>query len=586
MSQRTSSAASWLASPPPSVAVEITASRVVAVALNDHGGSYSIASHAMEPLAPGVATPALNAANVHDEAALTAAVRSVLGNLSVRARRVALVLPDSAAKVSLVRFEKVPARLQDLEQLIRWQMRKAAPFRIEEAQVSWQEAIALPGGGREYLVTVARRDIIESYERVCEAAGVHAGLIDIASFNQINAVLASGLVSGDWLLVNVAPDYATLAVVRDGCVAFFRNRTTGGDRRSAGSGASDRDVSRGQAGWRRFHARGPRWRFGAGSGRRRTVPAAARRAHRHAGGTDRLPAGGRNARPDHAGAGTAGHARAAGWRPVARPRRAAKAARGRVAGAGGIVLRTNLSTRPFYNERAVQLLLALAALLVVILTAFNAIRIFSLSRQNTELSSLVNRDRQEAQRLTREAQRIRAGINVEELQATADAAGVANALIDQRTFSWTEFFNRIEETLPPDVMLTAVQPSFGREATTIQMSVLGRRIEDIDEFMEKLEATGAFHDVLPTQEDTTDEGLHRLMVRSTYTGTVSEAPEAATPAQAKPEPAKPEPAKPEAKPPAGVAPAPGTSPQPSPAPGTLPAPSSPGGRTGRGGTGR
>ena len=56
------------------------------------------------------------------------------------------------------------------------------------------------------------------------------------------------------------------------------------------------------------------------------------------------------------------------------------------------------------------------------------------------------------------------------------------------------------------------------------MTVLGRRIEDIDEFIEKLEATGAFHDVLPTQEDTTDEGLHRLMVRSVYTGTASEAP--------------------------------------------------------------
>lgn len=257
------------------------------------------------------------------------------------------------------------------------------------------------------------------------------------------------------------------------------------------------------------------------------------------------------------------------------------------------MLRTNLSTRPFYNERAVQLLLALAALLVVVLTAFNAIRIYSLSRQNTELSSLVNRDRQEAQRLTREAQRIRAGINVDELQATADAAAVANALIDQRTFSWTEFFNRIEETLPPDVMLTSVQPSFAQDATSIQMSVLGRRIEDIDEFIEKLEATGAFHDVLPTQEDTTDEGLHRLMVRSIYTGTVSEAPETATPAQAKPEsakpepgkaePAKPEPAKPETakpetgKPPAGTVSPPATSPKPAPA---LPPP---GGRAGRGG---
>ena len=228
MSQRTSSAASWMASPPPSIAVEVTATRVVAVALNDHGGTHSIAGYAMEPLAEGVATPALNAANVHDEAALIAAVRSVLGNLSLRSKRVALVLPDSAAKVSLVRFEKVPERLQDLDQLLRWQVRKAAPFRIEEAQVAWQEGVALPGGGREYLVTVARRDIIESYERVCDAAGVHAGIIDIASFNQVNAVLAGGLVSGDWLLVNVAPDYATLGVVRDGCVVFFRNRSTGG----------------------------------------------------------------------------------------------------------------------------------------------------------------------------------------------------------------------------------------------------------------------------------------------------------------------------------------------------------------------
>ena len=183
------------------------------------------------------------------------------------------------------------------------------------------------------------------------------------------------------------------------------------------------------------------------------------------------------------------------------------------------MLRTNLSTRPFYNERGVQVLLGLAAVLVVLLTAFNAVRIVILSRQNTELSSLVNRDRQEAARLTREAQRIRAGINVDELQATADAAAVANALIEQRTFSWTEFFNHIEATLPADVMLTAVQPSFANGTTTVQMTVLGKRTEDIDEFMAKLEATGAFEDVLPAQEDPLDGGLHRLLLRSVYIGT-------------------------------------------------------------------
>jgi type IV pilus assembly protein PilM len=228
MSPRPSLSASWLASPPPAVAVEITASRVLAVALGGHGGSHTVAGYAAEPLAPGLAVPALNAPNIHDERGLASAIDGVLQTIGSRTRRIALVLPDSVAKVSLIRFEKVPAKQQDLDQLIRWQMRKAAPFRIEDAQLSWQEASSLPDGGREYLVTVARRDVIQAYERVCETAGVHAGLVDIASFNQVNAVVAASPASGDWLLVNIAADYASLAVVRDDYVIFFRNRSTGG----------------------------------------------------------------------------------------------------------------------------------------------------------------------------------------------------------------------------------------------------------------------------------------------------------------------------------------------------------------------
>jgi Tfp pilus assembly protein PilN len=155
---------------------------------------------------------------------------------------------------------------------------------------------------------------------------------------------------------------------------------------------------------------------------------------------------------------------------------------------------------------------------VVALTVFNAVRIVSLSRQNAELSAAINRDRAEAQRLTAEATRVRATIDQTRLQAIADAAMTANTLIDQRTFSWTAFFNHIEETLPPGVMLSSVQPSFAGGGTTIQMTVLGRRAEDVDEFMEKLEATGAFEAVLPMTEDRTDDGLHRVVLRSMYVG--------------------------------------------------------------------
>lgn len=228
---RQSSIARLFSSPPPSAALEIAANRVAGAVIAEQGGARILSSYAIEPLPPGVVEPALNAPNVHDPAALAAAVKSVVERLTPRPRRIALVLPDTVAKLSLLHFEKIPAKAQDLDQLIHWQVRKAAPFKIEDALVAWSPGLA-QGDGGEFVVTVARRDIIESYERACGAAGVHAGIVDLASVNLINGALATAggaQPAGDWLLVHVAPDYGTLAVVRNGNLTFFRNRATVGE---------------------------------------------------------------------------------------------------------------------------------------------------------------------------------------------------------------------------------------------------------------------------------------------------------------------------------------------------------------------
>jgi len=217
----------WLSNRPPAAAVEINPRRVTAAVISQQRGTRVLSSYAGEPLPSGAVDASLNAINVHDPAALSAAIRSVLDRLSSRPRRIALALPDSVGKLSLVRFEKVPAKTQDLDQLIRWQVRKAAPFRIEDAQVSWVPGIVPPEGGREFIVTIARRDVIESYERACEAAGAYPGIVDLATINLVNAVLATdgrAVPSADWLLVHIAADYSTMAVVRGANVIFFRTR--------------------------------------------------------------------------------------------------------------------------------------------------------------------------------------------------------------------------------------------------------------------------------------------------------------------------------------------------------------------------
>jgi Tfp pilus assembly protein PilN len=198
------------------------------------------------------------------------------------------------------------------------------------------------------------------------------------------------------------------------------------------------------------------------------------------------------------------------------------------------VLRSNLSTRPFYNERAVHLLIGAAALVVLGLTVLNVVRVVSLSRHNTQLQERIGRERDQADRLTQQAASTRKTLNADELDLVVLAAREANTLIDQRTFSWTAFFNQIEATIPPDVMLTSVRPSIKAEETRVAMVVMGRRPDDIDEFTEKLEATGAFENVVVARQDSTEQGMYRAHIESIYVATHDEEAQPESPPPAKP----------------------------------------------------
>lgn len=208
----------------PDAAIEIAAHRIAAVRLERRGRGAAIAAHAVEALPAGALTPSLTAANVQNRAAVAKALARAMERIGAP-RRVGLVLPDPAAKVSLLKFAQVPPRSSELDQLIRWQLKKVSPFPIEDAQVSYAAASTL-ADGQEFLVTLARTDVIAEYESLCTDAGASAGLVDVSTTNVINAVLATGTAGGDRLLVNMAPDWISLAVLRHQHVALLRTRAS------------------------------------------------------------------------------------------------------------------------------------------------------------------------------------------------------------------------------------------------------------------------------------------------------------------------------------------------------------------------
>ncbi|HUF23100.1 MAG TPA: PilN domain-containing protein [Vicinamibacterales bacterium] len=180
------------------------------------------------------------------------------------------------------------------------------------------------------------------------------------------------------------------------------------------------------------------------------------------------------------------------------------------------MLRSNLSTRPFYNERRVHLAVALVALIVVAFTAWNAARLVALSTRRTELRTQIQTDEQVAADLRGRADALETSVDTVELASVVESAREANAIIDRRTFSWTTFFNRLEDTLPPGVMLVSVSPGVENGQVVVTMVVIARRAEDVDDFMVKLEASGAFSDVLNVTDTVGDDGLHRVALRGRY----------------------------------------------------------------------
>jgi hypothetical protein len=178
------------------------------------------------------------------------------------------------------------------------------------------------------------------------------------------------------------------------------------------------------------------------------------------------------------------------------------------------MIRTNLATRPFYNIAAVRTAVALFALVVLAITAFNVVQTVRLTASENALGAQAAAAENQARLLRQQAAQIRTQIDPKELDVVAKAAREANAIIDQRTFSWTTLFGYLEATLPADVRITSITPRPADQVVVIGAEA--RTVEELDAFIEGLEATGAFHDVLPTSEVTTDEGVIEATIEARY----------------------------------------------------------------------
>lgn len=201
----------------PTTAIEVRARSVGVVRLARERGRLALASASCLELPAGTVKLSMTEPNIADPTAFRAALGSALERAGVLgAGRVGLVLPDPVARVALLPAAEARGRGKELEELLRFRLRKAVPFEIREAHVA-----SVPAGAGSVLVGAIFRPVLEGYEEACHVLGLHPGLVELSGLALL-AAAAREHPDGDRLLVNWDDGYVSLVLLRDGAPLLMR----------------------------------------------------------------------------------------------------------------------------------------------------------------------------------------------------------------------------------------------------------------------------------------------------------------------------------------------------------------------------
>jgi len=202
----------------PAAACEITHEGVTAAA-TPAAGQPPV--YAAEPFAAGSLQPGLLEANVANHAAVSAAIRSALGQVQPRLKAVTVVVPDAAVRVFLLDFDTMPSKSEEALPVLRFRLRKSVPFDVEQAGISYQ--VLSEGSSRletqwKVLAAVIPGPVLAEYEAVVRMAGYEPGAVLPASLASLAAIDSQEAV----LVVNLSANALSTSIVSGNDILLYR----------------------------------------------------------------------------------------------------------------------------------------------------------------------------------------------------------------------------------------------------------------------------------------------------------------------------------------------------------------------------
>ena len=159
-----------------------------------------------------------------------------------------------------------------------------------------------------------------------------------------------------------------------------------------------------------------------------------------------------------------------------------------------MMTRFNLASHPYENLRPRYLLAAMALVLAVVLAGILITRERQQDAETRSITQQMARFNQEMDNLAQQRRELDEWLRRPEVQEIREHSAFLNSLIARKSLSWTQMFLDLEEILPHNAQVTAIQPRVNRSQQQPELSllVLSDSMGPLVELLKNLESSSRF----------------------------------------------------------------------------------------------
>jgi hypothetical protein len=167
----------------------------------------------------------------------------------------------------------------------------------------------------------------------------------------------------------------------------------------------------------------------------------------------------------------------------------------------------NLASRPYRDYRPVYAVVVVASLIIAYMMLNNIDTFYHYRKSTSTTRADIERFDAQANQEYRRAESIDAQLKSLNLAALDGKTRFINAQLAQRSFSWSELLDHLENVVSDDVRIVSINPVFDPNGVVhLQLNCEGKTADSMTKMLSRFLSEGTFSNPFPNMESMQEKG--------------------------------------------------------------------------------